>query len=262
MLPDTINYTFLRTYKGCRLRAFLQYVKKVISFADINCRPFIVGIVADWLFRKWIERGYERDWMENKAEEMFIWFLTKKRIIYKGVDDKAKLLYKLKKSVRFLQEYSFQENLPKREIQTQKVIKKKIEGLEFLGKLDMWFPKENAIWDLKITNSKRYMDEFQLYFFAWLMEELGGSVEKLSFFAPIASPYLIEVVWDLDIRQEFEEGLFELLELIREGHWERNTKNCWGCPVVRFCEQGLEMKGTQLPGGGLRISLKEDLDGS
>jgi len=257
--PERLTYSFLRTYKQCRQRALLQYIKRVIPASEVNHRPFIVGLVADWLFGKWVTtENFAHNWMENKAEAMFEWFTTKKRIVYKGADDKSKLIYKLKKSVRFLEQYSFQEELPKREIQMQKKVGKKMEGFNFWGKMDMWFPKEKAIWDLKITDSKRYMDEFQLYFFAWLMEELGHEVKGLAFFTPIASPYLREVHWrdgDRSVREKFEQELFELLELIREDRWERNAKNCWGCPVVKWCDLMDDIKSSKLKGGGFRVEL-------
>ena len=50
-----LSYTFLNTFQQCPRRAYLLYVEKVIPLSQINYRPFIAGIVVDYLFRKWIE---------------------------------------------------------------------------------------------------------------------------------------------------------------------------------------------------------------
>jgi len=141
----------------------------MVPFEKVNHRPFIVGIVADWLFRKWIEQGYPEGWMEKKAEEMFYWWAARRYILYRNPSDKAGLIRKLVMSVQQLEGAAFSEGFPDRKLVLQKKLTHKADIFNFVGKLDIWFPDEKAVWDLKITKSTRYLDSFQLYLFAWLL---------------------------------------------------------------------------------------------
>jgi len=257
MIDIPISYTFLSTYKRCHRRAKLQYVDKVIPRDKVDHRPFIVGICADQLFNKWVKQGYETDWMEGKAEGWFKWFAGKVLVRYRDFEDKDKLIRKLRISVNRLQDAAFAENLPERKIVVQRSDSFKLDGIEFKGKLDIWFPDEKAIWDLKITQSFRYLDSFQLYFFAWLLKNCGDETEKLAFLAPLMKQHLKEVDWTVSILHSFEEELWQLIELIKTEHWEITAKDCWGCPVQRWCEEPSDSysKVQKTKVGGVRFDL-------
>ena len=237
MSNQSISYTFLSVYKRCKKRAYLQYVKRMVPSDQVNHRPFIVGIVADWLFKKWAQGGFVEGWMEKKAEEMYYWFVARRNIVYRNPQDKDGLIRKLISSVRHLEGAALAECLPDRQMELQKKVKFSKEGFDFFGKLDIWFPDENTIWDLKITKSTRYLDNFQLFFFAWLLGHEGLQVNDLAFFSPLMRPYVRPVEYDITGRQDFELELGKLLELIRAEQWEMNASDCWGCPVARFCEE-------------------------
>lgn len=240
-----LSYTSLNVLRKCRYRFFLQYVKKLVDWDKIDQRPFIVGKIADWLFQKWIERSYPQGWMEYKADEMFDWFATKNRIVYKSRGDKDKLKFKLRNASRRMENSAFNWKLPDRRMMLQKKAYCTHDGFDFSGKLDLWFPEENLIWDLKITENKRYLDAFQLYVFAWIMEKSDHEIKKLGFFSPMMRRDLYEYDWTHVERHQFEQELFELLELIRSNSWEQTAKDCWGCPVRSLCEVAVEVESFQ-----------------
>lgn len=253
-----ISYTFLSTYKKCQKRAYLQYVKRVIDRDKVDHRPFIVGLVADWLFRKWVEADYPRGWMEKKADEMFDWFARKKNIRYKGGGDKIKLKQKLKKSVRLLENCTYSEGFLDKKVEVNKFLEQTLNGIHYVGKLDIWFPDEQAIWDLKITATTRYLDVFQLYFFAWLMEQVGGKVKEVAFFSPLMSPYVRRPVLTADKIIETKEEVDKLLVDIKRGKWNRTAKDCWGCPVQRYCDTEKDIvRFKRKPSGGFVFDLEE-----
>jgi hypothetical protein len=231
-----ISYTLLSTYKRCRHRCWLQLIRRLIPRDKVDNRPFIVGIVADWLFENWVKAGYPEGWMEEKAESLFIWWTKKRRFVFKGQDDKRKLIFKTKNAARRMEMAAFDHNLPDRKVMTQVRWEFKEGGLLYKGKVDIFFPEENTIWDLKITESKRYLDPFQLHFFGWLAHKCGIDVEKLAFFSPMMKKVLHEHEWNTLILHETEKEINDLMELINDEQWQRTAKDCWACPVMRFCE--------------------------
>jgi hypothetical protein len=209
------------------------------------------------LFNKWVKKGYPENWMENEAEGWFKWFAGKRLVRYKGMEDRDKLIRKLQISVNRLQDAAFSENLPQRNVVIQNQAEHLGENFKFKGRMDIWLPDEKAIWDLKITESKRYLDAFQLRFFAWLMKQKGVETESLAFLSPLMRPYLRTVDWSLSILADLEHELFQLLELIKAESWEITAKDCWGCPVSRWCEEPTESysKIERRKGGGVRFDL-------
>jgi len=257
MLPN-ISYTFLSTYKRCRKRCQLELIKRVVPLEAVDNRPFIVGRVADWLFTKWItENNYREGWMVNKAEDLFNWFAKKFHIVYKGKDDKAKLIFKLKNAVTRLEACALSENLPDRNLTLQKRFEKTKNGLNFVGKVDIWMPDEKIVWDLKITESSKWLDKFQLMFFAWLMSMIGHEVGTVGFFAPLMKrKYLQEhTVYPLDL-DETERQTFELIGMMKEGNWQATSTDCWGCPVQDYCEEDVKIdRMTPKKSGGFTIDV-------
>lgn len=236
----TLSYTFLSTYKKCPKRAYLQYVKRIIPPDKVNHRPFIVGIVADWLFRKWAEGGFVEGWMERKAEDIFYWFAARRNIIYRGAQDKEHLVRKLIDSVRHLETATYTEQLPDKKMELQKQVRFTYEGFNVFGKLDIWFPETGIIWDLKITTTTRYLDSFQLFFFAWLLTHENLNVNELAFFAPLMKPYVRSVDYNITGRQNFDLELARLISLLQSKFWLRSTDDCFGCPVSHACEEPIE----------------------
>jgi CRISPR/Cas system-associated exonuclease Cas4 (RecB family) len=253
----SLSYTYLRTYRSCHRRAYLQYVKKVIAPEDIDQRPFIVGICVDWLFRKWAtERDFTAGWMAAKAEEMFEWFAAKRRIKYKDGSDKVNLIDKTIRAASKLEEIAFAEHLPMRNFETQKEIRLVRGDFTFTGKLDMWFPEERAIWDLKVTKDKKYLDNFQLYYFAWILEEkLQLSITDLRFLSPLMYPAVIEVGWSPVEKHETEETVTTLRFSVENKDWRPTSKDCWNCPVAKWCEEPEQVKKTRNDKGGFILDL-------
>jgi len=265
-----VSYTFLDTYKRCHKRAKLQYIDKVVDRSKINHRPFIVGIVVDWLFTKWIsEQGFMDGWMEMKAEAMFRWFADKKHIIYRDGSDKENLIRRTVNVARLLQEAAYDEglpDLPEDEIDTQKIIKFKgepgFEEFEFFGKADLWFCNKKALWDLKVTVQKKYLKEFQLRFYAWMFERAGYRVDSLAFFVPELSPSFISIEWDDSIRTDTDLEVIELLNDVKnETEWAITAKDCWGCPVRDHCDkiEAEDVIAEKKDDGSFRVFVGEDL---
>lgn len=235
-----ISWTFINTYRTCPLRAKLQYIDKVIPRDKVDHRPFIVGIVGDWLFRKWVEKDFQEGWMRKKSKDIFDWWLTKVNIKFRSGDDYWKLLYKLQKSVESLESASFRLSLNERDFKTQKKLTFEEGGFKFTGKLDLWFPEEKAIWDLKITESVKYLKKGQLFFYKWMMEKAGYEISELAFLVPLRTKDLEEIEYAQEDLQEFETGLVSTLEDVRDRKFDRNTGGCWGCPVVKWCQREAE----------------------
>ncbi len=236
-----LTYSMLSTFRKCRQRMYLQYVKKVIPTEMIDNRPFIVGICVDWLFEKWIAQGYPKDWMEGKAEDIFDWWTTKRRVVYHDPTDRGKLVGKLISAVQDLQDAALIEKFPERQIVTQLTLEHPLSGNTLSGKLDLWFPEEKIIYDLKATKYQKYLDAFQLHFFGWLMESARGiRVSKLGFLSPMMRPYVKEVDWSAVELEKVEEDVVEMCTLINAGKWDKTATDCWGCPVFRFCEETAE----------------------
>jgi CRISPR/Cas system-associated exonuclease Cas4 (RecB family) len=235
----------------------LQYVKKVVPPEKVNQRPFIVGICADWLFKKWVAGGYHSDWMEQEARGIFEWFSTKRVIRYLDGSDKEKLILKLTMAVKDLQQAALDEKFPDRVLNLQKELRVDYNQFVMSGKLDIWFPEEKAICDLKITSSMKYLDSFQLRYFAWLMERKHTIfVEKLTFLSPMMRPYLKEVSWLPNDKTEFDLLLFDVLGRIASNDWSITTKDCWSCPVASFCEEfTVEAERTKSASGGFKIKI-------
>lgn len=241
MLPN-ISYTLLSTYERCRKKCLLELVKRVVPFESVNNRPFIVGTVSDWLFTHWItDENYREGWMESKAEDLFNWFATKRRIIYKGKEDKEKLIFKLKNSVRRIESAAFAECLPDRNVKLQTRFEHRTSGLNFVGKVDVWFPDEEILWDLKVTESMKYLNKFQLMFFAWLWGLESKTIKRVGFFSPLMKKYLQEhdvVQVDFD---ETERRVFNIISMMKEDNWQVTTTDCWGCSVQDFCEEDVKI---------------------
>jgi len=224
-----------------------------------------VGIVVDWLFTKWIEAEYPVDWMEEKAEAIFNWFANRRFIQYKYESDKEQLVRKAQNAARLLQEAAFEWELPKRKVEAQKKVELKgyeeFEGFEFFGKLDLWFPEEKLVWDLKVTKYKKYLDEFQLRFFAWLLTNTGEVVKGAGFLTPLRSPVVSEVHLGYNETAEFEQELYGILSDVKcEEHWAATAKDCWNCPVRYHCEQDFSASfdAKKKEDGGFEIRFKED----
>lgn len=259
------SYTFLDTYMRCHKRAYLQYVKKVIDYNDYDNRPFIVGIVVDKLFEKWVQRDFELGYMEGNAEGLFNWYCQRRKVIWKGEGDKERLQNRAVKVARLLQDVALDAGLPDMgEIDVQKKVLYKgepgFEEFEFYGKLDIWIPKFNAVWDLKVTTQKKYLKRYQLDFFTWLLERTGHEVKEIAFLVPEMRP----AVQYFDIEEadkvSFEQELLMLLSDIRnEEEWLPTAKECWGCPVWSHCDQDetanlkVEKKGV-----GFKIYMGDD----
>jgi CRISPR/Cas system-associated exonuclease Cas4 (RecB family) len=255
-----LSYTMLSTYQKCHRRMWLQYVKKLVPPEKVNQRPFIVGICADWLFKKWVERGYPLGWMEEESRGIFEWFSTKRNIRYLDPADKEKLIFKLGKSVVALQEAVLESKFPDRSLELQKELEVEHGQFTLTGKMDIWFSKERAIYDLKITVSTKYLDSFQLRYFAWLMErKYGIPVESLMFLSPLMRPYLREVTWLPTDKVDFESLLFYTLGQISSGNWDITTKDCWSCPVASYCEEfAVQSESERTASGGFKVKIGED----
>jgi hypothetical protein len=258
MLPN-ISYTLLSTYERCRKKCLLELVKRVVAFEEVNNRPFIVGSVSDWLFCHWIEEeNYKEGWMESRAEDLFAWFSKKRRIIYRDKGDKQKLIFKLQNAVRRIESAAFAENLPDRKLVLQKKIKTTRDGLNFVGKVDIWFPEEELLWDLKVTESTKYLNPFQLMFFAWLFSIIDIPIKSVGFFSPLMKKYLRESdVTQLDL-DETERRAYGIIALMRENEWGATTTECWGCPVMDFCEEDVTIdRMKKNKSGGFTIDVGE-----
>lgn len=266
MSSYNISYTLLSAYKSCNKKCFLQYIKKVIEPDKVNQRPFIVGTCADWLFGKWVEEGYVPGWMECKADSIFDWFSTKRKIVYRDVDDKEKMKAKLRRAVHDLEVCADDMSLWSKKFESQRKVIFDRDGFSFFAKLDMWFPEELEIWDLKITENKKYLDSFQLYFFAWMIEtSLGVKVNALKFFSPLMHPYMKEVEWTDVERHKLETDLYGLLESLKnEVSWNKTSKDCWGCPVQTWCEMDAGNEEDAIcektASGTISFSLKDTKD--
>lgn len=260
-----INYTFLSTFRKCRRKAYLQYIKQVVPRDKIDHRNFMVGTVVDKLLEQWIKRDYDENYMEGNARGLFNWYAERRKITYRNTDDKEQLIQKTEKAARLLQEVVFDEGLPNEEVVPQKIVKfQDIEGyeqFEFYARLDLWFPKRHAVWDLKTTVQKKWLDPFQLEFFAWALEHVGETVEELAFLVPLIHPSVQYVEIDLSQKAVFELDIINLLEEVeKEEVWSPNPKDCWGCPVYHHCEQEDEIAVvTEKKGSSFRVSIGEDL---
>ena len=257
MNTPNMSYTLLSCYKRCKQRCKLQYFDKVIPYDKINHRPFIVGIVLDTLFDKWVtEQSFRHDWMEDNSDGLFLWYAKKENIIYKDADDKRKLMFKARNAARRLQDYVYDLCIHERSIEVQKKLEFKYDGFNFVCKLDMWFPDDHEICDLKITEAARYLDPFQLRIFGWAMENRGETVEKLSFLSPLMKKGYREISWTAEDKDDTLRELTVLLEQIRKREWGRTAKDCWGCPVVAFCEADFEVeKEERTESGSFRIEF-------
>jgi hypothetical protein len=255
-----ISYTFLRTYKQCRRRAYLQYVKKVIPLDKIDCRNFFVGIVVDFLFKKWVsEMEFKEGWMENNAKALYYWFERKKFILYKHANDRTEMIMKTVAATQRLESCAEALGLKEKIILMQETYKWEEQGTFFISKVDMVLPEEKSIWDLKITVNKKYMDEEQMRFYAWIKRKMGDEVESAFFLSPMMKTYLVEADVSLGAVEEFEIELWRNIGLMKEGDWSITATDCWGCPVVRWCEEELE-EGTEFKKSGINsfsIHLKE-----
>ena len=251
MFEKRISYTLLSCYEKCHKRCYLQYFKQVVGYDEVNHRNFMVGLVGDWLFNKWIsEHNYEESWMENKAEDIYNWFEKRKNVIYRNNLDKAKMLKKLMEDVAFANDF------PDRKIDTQLKLSYVHDGVEYFGKLDLWFPEEELVWDLKITESSKYLDVFQLHFFAWLIEQNNMNVKGLAFLVPMMKKSLQEHEWTEVDRVELERRVAEDLAKLKARNWQMNASDCWGCPVARFCEGDVTLDSSFKEGlGGFKINL-------
>ena len=265
-----VSYTFLNTYKRCHRRAKLQYIDKVVDRSQINHRNFMVGTVVDWLFIKWIsEQRFLDGWMEMKAESMFRWFADRRHIIYRNDDDKENLIRRTINVTRLLQEASYEEglpDLPEDAIDTQKIVKFKdvpgFEGFEFFGKVDLWFGGKQALWDLKVTIQKKYLDDFQLRFYAWMFDHIGLNVKSLAFFVPELTPSFRPIDYDDSVKADTELEIIELLTKVKnEEEWAITAKDCWGCPVQTHCDQKElgDMVAEKKEDGGFRVFVGEDI---
>lgn len=257
MIKRRITYTLLSCYESCHKKCYLQYFKQVVPYEKVNHRPFMVGIVADWLFGKWItEENYVEGWMADKAEDIYNWFEKRRSITYLGPNDKHKMLVKLNKAARLMEDAAFANDFPDRKIDVQTKLSYIKDGVEYFGKLDLWFPDEGLIWDLKITQSSRYLNVFQLHMFAWLMENNNQEVKGLAFLSPMMKKSLREHDWCEADRVELERRVFSLVEKIKASNWKMDASSCWGCPVARFCEGDMEIESSKkIEAGGFTINF-------
>ena len=237
MIDANISYTLLKDYRQCHRMVYLKHIIKVIPLDRVNHRNYIVGIAADWLFSKWItEEAYEPEWMYKKADAIFLWFAKKKFIKYRSDNDREQLMMKLQASVQQLEACAITMGLPERKLEAQKRVSLTEEGLNFYSKLDLWFPEEHKIIDLKITKDKKYLDPTQLCFYAWMLRKKSEQVDSAEFLSPLMPEYLIECDVSLTAVEEFEEGLWEDVNKMKEGQWDQSSKDCYGCQVMKFCE--------------------------
>lgn len=261
----SMNYTFLSTFKKCRRKAYLQYIKEVVPRHKIDHRSFIVGTVIDKLLEQWIEKEYVDGYMEENARGLFNWYAERRHIVYRSTDDKEQLVQKTLKAARLLQEVVYDEGLPNEEIVPQKIVQfQDIEGFEefeFYAKIDLWIVSRKAVWDLKTTAQKKWLDPYQLEFFAWCMEHVGEPVEELAFLVPLMHPSVQYVELSTSHKIDFEIDLLGLLqEVVQEEIWSPNPKDCWGCPVYNHCEQEDEVAvKVERKGDGFRVSIEEDI---
>lgn len=263
-----MNYTFLSTFKKCRRKAYLQYIKEVVPRHKIDHRNFMVGTVVDKLLEQWVQREFDDGYMEGNARGLFNWYAERRYIHYRNTDDKEQLIQKTLKAARLLQEVVYDEGLPNEEVVPQKIVKfqdvKGFEEFEFYAKLDLWLPARRGVWDLKTTAQKKWLDPYQLEFFAWCMEHVGQPVEEMAFLVPLLRPsvqYFNQYEWNNSRAIDFEIGLLELLqEVVQEEVWSPNPKDCWGCPVYNHCEQEDEVAVQVIKkGDGFRVSVEEDI---
>lgn len=260
------TYTFLNSYKKCHKQAYLQHIKKVIDPSKVNHRNFMVGLVVDWLFGKWIsERRYEEDWMELKACTMFNWFAERRHIVYADEHDKERMIKRTIKVCRQLQFIAFDEGFPNEEIETQKKVlykgNEEFPDFEFYGKIDLWYPVMCEVWDLKVTIQKKYLDENQILFYAWLLQKTHQTVKAGAFLVPELSSSIRPVDIDASRMIDFELELYELLrEIQKEEEWLPTAKDCWGCGVRQFCGEEEEfIFDVEKKDKGFRIFVGEDL---
>lgn len=260
-----INYTFLSAFKKCRRKAYLHHIKQVVPRQNVDNRNFMVGTVVDKLLEQWVKREYDEGYMEGNARGLFNWYAQRRRIVYRSTNDKEDLIRKAEKAARLLQEAVYEEGLPNEEIEPQRIVQfkdiKGYEGFEVYAKLDLWFPKRHAVWDLKTTAQKKWLDPFQLEFFAWAMEHVGETVEEAAFLVPLLHPSVQHIDIDTSSKVDFEAELIELFEeVLQEDTWSPNPKDCWGCPVYNHCEQEDEVAVTaEKVGNSFRVSIGEDL---
>lgn len=256
-----ITYTFLSAYRKCRRMAWLQYVDKVIKPEDINQRNFIVGTVADWLFSKWATTEYfAPGWMSRKAPHMFEWFASKRNIKYLNEDDKEGLKKKLEIAVTRLEDCTFSLGLDEKKLQLQRKVIFSEEGTDFFAKLDIWIPEDLHLIDLKITKDKKWLNDAQLLMYTWMLKKVNQDVSFASFLSPMMSNPVVDCDISLSRVESFEEEMWKDIELIKsDEHWEANAKDCWGCPVEKFCADAdveKEMKNmTKAEQGGFTFDL-------
>jgi hypothetical protein len=224
----------------------------------------MVGTVVDKLLEQWIQREYDDGYMEGNARGLFDWYAERRHIVYRNSEDKEQLIQKTLKAARLLQEVAYDEGLPNEEVVPQKIVKfQDVEGFEefeFYAKLDLWFPAKKAVWDLKTTVQKKWLDPYQLEFFAWAMEHVGETVEETAFLVPLLHPSVQYVELSTSLKADFEMELLELLqEVVQEEIWSANPKDCWGCPVYNHCEQEDEVAvKVEKKGDHFKVYVGED----
>ena len=231
-----ISHTFLEAYKKCQKMAWLQYIKKVIPNEKIDKRNFLVGIVADWLFKKWAtDMEFQPGWMETKSSIMYDWFESKNFVRYKGWEDRPLMKRKLQESTQKLEECVFELKFDEKRMDLQRSFKYSEDGVDFYGKMDIWFPDEKQVVDLKITKYKKWLKPEQLQFYTWIMRKNNLEVNSAHFLSPLMPIFYIEEDISLSAVELFEEDMWKTIELIRNENWEETAKDCWGCPVEQFC---------------------------
>jgi hypothetical protein len=102
-------------------------------------------------------------------------------------------------------------------------------------KLDIWFPDENRLIDLKVTKDKKYLDPVQLQMYTWGLRKNNIIVDSAGFYSPLMKEFEIEADVSLTAVEKFEEDMWKDVKLIQEENWECTAEDCWGCGVKAFC---------------------------
>ncbi len=226
-------------------QAAITDIQKIISTTEIPLagsggqgEPLISS--GEIIFNGITESHCEPAWMSTIIQEEFDKYIAKNRIVWQGPKVHVSLLQKIQAYIPKIQGGYYKLGLHTCPIRSEWLVEAYVSDLDttLTGRIDLYDPEQNIIYDLKASDDEQWFDWEQGLFYSLIVSiKVGIVLAKFGQFVPLRPE---NVSWqNIDnknltgLNMELGSSIQQIKDQIFEP--KRNNRICAHCEVKEFC---------------------------
>jgi CRISPR/Cas system-associated exonuclease Cas4 (RecB family) len=237
-----LSYSAYRLFQKCPVAYRLRYVDRLRPVRLIDNRKYLVGSVCHSCLHRWIvEAQCEPAWMSTIVEQEIGKFLAENKIICDLLFSADFLIGLIKKHVIKIQEGYFALGLHKKQTQSELLVEiydARSRGW-LKGRIDLYEPEANIIYDLKATTDESWFDREQGLFYALIVGlKTGKRVMQFGQFVPLRPEIVLMEKFDTRELEAIHSRVEWAVKFIQNNVFKptKDKKACQDCEMREVCK--------------------------